>query len=160
MHGYRGNYDRRDIINLHLLYEEPDTHDSPVLMSGFIAGITSRGLRPVALPVAAIKSSVRVIDEDLQSMTNAGDSELRACLNLVPLSKSKSMDKIGRVLDSAMVQKNGAIIVHDGNIVSKILKDCRDVESIADSAVEEFRSAFASQKAWSALPPPQSRTRT
>lgn len=148
MHGFRGNYRRRDILNLHLLYEEPDDELRPVLMSGFASGVTSRGIRPAATPVVAIKIPEKRVSRDLAKIGQVGDSELREAWARVADNKSVHVETIGKIMDSAMPQKDGVIVMMDSDLTAKVLTKCLDSNPIVSDAILVFCERFALDQAW------------
>lgn len=147
IHGYRGDYARRDIVNLHFLYEDPD-EGSRTMMSGFMYGITSRGLRPVVLPAIAIKASRKFSLDDFRTVADGSDAELRACWSMATREKPRVLDKIGKILNAALAPNNGTMVINDGAVVGNVLKSCRGVEEIVDTTIDEFYDNYSEQRSW------------
>jgi hypothetical protein len=139
-HGFRGDYARRDVVYFHFLYEERE------VMSGFSAGLTSLGLRPAALPTVAVKTGDK--PEEFQEWADASDAELRHCWRFVRQEQSKTVEKLGEILDTSIVPENGSIVVNDGNIVSKVLGRCPGIEKIASKAISQFKGSASSGRSW------------
>jgi hypothetical protein len=148
LHGFRGNYVRRDVVNLQMLYEEPATAESPPLLSGFITGITSQGLRPVVLPLF----SIRIADGGFKNLMVIGDgcdSELRSWWETVSQGTMPHIKKIEKILDAAMAPENGAIVINDGTISTKILRVCDDIQDFLDKGIVERCRSYSFGSGWS-----------
>ena len=152
MHGLRGVYSRLDVINLHLLYEAPDAaHSSDVFLSGFLAGITSAGVLPAAVPVVAIKIATanQVAKNNIMQIGHLGDSQISEW-GAAAKKMSEHIEAIGNVLNGAMPQdEGGAIIIEYTDVTAAILKDHNSSSTfLIDKTITKFCKEFISQKPW------------
>lgn len=147
MNGIRGAYVRRDVVNLQLLYEEPGI-ESPVLLSGFITGITSNGLRPVVLPVFAVRVADQDASSELMHVGDACDAELRSRWSSVARHKHPRIQLLNGIFDEAMVADNSAVIMNVGNISSKVLQKYGSVDRLLDKRIIDFCKSFSLDQPW------------
>lgn len=147
--GYRRNW-RPDVVNFHLLYEEPDSGDTPAFLSGFAAGLTSQTALPAVVPVVA----VRILDNrssqklDISYIGNGGDAEIRASWRLVADETSERFEKIGEILDRAMDSNNGSLVRRDGELSGKITQSVGKIEAIISQRVIAFCRRFSWHDGW------------
>jgi hypothetical protein len=146
-HGFRGNYVRRDVVNLQMLYEEPSM-DAPVLLSGFVTGITSHGLRPVVLPVFAMRIADENVSNDMMRIGDACDSELRTVWSKISRTSQPRLQRFAQIFNDAMASTNGAIVMEVGDISTKVLEKYGSVDKILDRRIINFCRAYSLEAAW------------
>jgi hypothetical protein len=154
-HGFRGNYRRRDVATLHLLSEPPSTSNNPTFLSGFVAGVTSGGLRPATVAVVGIKVPPKEVSKDLLQIGNLADAEIRAAWALVADRKSSHVERIGAILDGAMQQKAGVIRMEDSHITGEIVKACSTPPPLISAEVAAFCRTYRFQDGWRSTATPE-----
>jgi hypothetical protein len=148
LHGFRGDYVRRDVVSLQMFYEEPAAARSPTLLSGFITGITSQGLRPVAIPLFAI----RIADDTLKNLMtigDGGDSELRSWWEVISEKSTPQIKMVQKNLDKSMVPERGVIVIDDATISTKVLSECNDIQDLLDDDLVEYCKSYSAGANWS-----------
>lgn len=122
MNGYRGHYARPDIVNLHLVYEQPPTSDEPALLRGFGVGLTRQSALPAIVPVIAIQMLDHRMSKELPIMQigNGGDESPRKFLAKIASCKLDNIEKFGDVLERTLEQRRGVIHPLIGDIRGRL----------------------------------------
>jgi hypothetical protein len=146
--GFRGNYKRPDVVNLHLLYEE--VQDQGIFLSGFLAGIKSNTAEPAVVPVVAIRISPFNSSEKqgIWQIGNVGDAEIRRRWGSVTHDASDQIEKIGRVLDKSITTKEVTLIRHAGDLSSDIREAVGRIDTIIPEKITEFCKSYTIHDAW------------
>lgn len=122
MNGYRGNYARPDIVNLHLVYEQPPSSEEPALLRGFGVGLTRQSAQPAMVPVIAIRllDPKETMASTISHLGNTGDHEVRRFLATIATSNPGAAAKFGEILDHSLAHDHGITTPVSGDLRARI----------------------------------------
>jgi hypothetical protein len=146
--GYRANW-RPDVVNFHLLYEEPSSEGNPVFLSGFATGVTSQTALPAVVPVVA----VRLLDNksagaEIWRIGNGGDAEIRTAWSTVCKKTPADFEKLGQLMDEAMAPRDGTLVRRERELSSRIVQTFGGLEAVVSDEVVKFCKTYKPDAWW------------